>query len=494
MESVAAYSLVDNQQTLPVEIAPSALPQEELLAPEDDTAQLILRCLQCSVAQRMAGRANRKPIQTAAIARCAGVSEYAVQAAVEHVEHVAVTKTEAGTVAVPQPLFRIPNNEGFCASRATTDEGTAFLTPLSVEDFRPRAMLSTGGNFKTPPLTEDQKQHSVLSSEQEIALADIIQSPTSTVAEIENAVDTFLAHNVRLAYKVAVINSLHRRFLTFDEAVGAALEGISRAVYKFESRGNKFSSYAVVAAEREIQRAASQSAGIPDFYYALLPRLHVCFQEFVAKYGTAPNTIELALAAGISAITVKHTREVCAPFVGRISLDTPTETDTSSKPMSTHAVVGNTDNGYADVEFDDVLKKFVATLSPFEQSVLAQLLGLSDDSQHKIARDYGVSQKKVQTTAEKIASQMRHPYYGLMAGIPGYDWQADAACAKADNLAATTHTTPEAKANCADCPVQKQCHNLALSSDKPVTNGTWGGYSARAIKTARKGLLRHSLS
>lgn len=451
---------------------------------EIDDAALVLQCLRCSVAKTLLEKRTKKPaVATADIARCSGLTHRQVLDVVQDSTDVAISQKDNRIVVAPTNLFEIPDNSDFCWTPKNPETADAFAV-LNRRAFQPSAIFSTNTDVRSA-LSGYNNDHRLLEKHEEDELSGVIHDPESSLQAVEEAVQTLITHNVRLAYKIAHRSRLDRRFLTFEDAVGSAMMAIGRAAASFDHTKAKFSTYAFAAAENTIQRDAAAGSGIPPSYYQELPRLNVCMNDFEHAHGRLPNSVELSLAANVSVVTILRAKTACDLLTGRVSLDEPLQTGKGKhSKMDLHGAVGNSDTGYDAIEIADSTTKLRNTLSDYGKTVLDCLLILSPtETASDISKQFNTTPAKVKRDIAHIASLLRHPYFGAAVDLPGNEWQEKAACAadQDERVVDDTAWLSDAQALCATCPVAQECYNLATRG-QAVTTGVWGGKPAAYFK------------
>lgn len=264
------------------------------------------------------------------------------------------------------------------------------------------------------------------------------------------------------------------------------MAAVGRAAANFDHTRAKFSTYAIAAAENSIQREAAAGAGIPPSYYQYLPRLNVGMADFKQVHGRLPNPLELSLVTSMSVVTILRTKAACSLLTDRVLLDQPLQN--TRPPMhgeqETHDRIGNADSAYDEIEVLDVTDKLNKTLSDYGKTVLDCMLSLPPpEAALSISRQFKTVPAKAKRDIAHIASLLRHPYYGVASDIPGNEWQEEAACVtnNDDRVVSDTAWISDVQARCAECPVVKECYDLARRG-QAVTTATWGGKPAAYFK------------
>lgn len=111
-----------------------------------------------------------------------------------------------------------------------------------------------------------------LSKEEEVKLGKIIQSPISSDAAKQKAVETLVLKNILLVLKIC--HGYRRKEFEFEDLVSYGIIGLFTAARKFDPiRENRFASYARHWIKESVMKAIREYSGIPKIPVYLVKNL-----------------------------------------------------------------------------------------------------------------------------------------------------------------------------------------------------------------------------
>jgi RNA polymerase sigma factor (sigma-70 family) len=152
-----------------------------------------------------------------------------------------------------------------------------------------------------------QQDKKILSSEEEITLGTIIQSPTSTEISKRTAIEKLVMSNIRLVLKIC--HKYKRQEFDFEDLVGYGILGLYTAAQKFDPTfKTRFASYARYWIKDGIMKALREYSGVPKIPVYLVKNLW-CVAHILSKNGELTDK-DLAASADISEKDAAYSRSL----------------------------------------------------------------------------------------------------------------------------------------------------------------------------------------
>ena len=239
--------------------------------------------------------------------------------------------------------------------------------------------------------------------------------------------ERFLAANLRLVHWATrrhLRNRARTPALSYDDLIAAGIEGLNRAVHKFDyTRGNKFSTYAHRWISAFQQRAEQQATGLPTALHSQLTHIRRTEADLTHTLGRTPTRTELATAAGLSADRIdeiRHTAET-TNATQHHSLDAPLTPQTTATLHDIHpttataaaspvtAAPGALTGALNDPRLQAALHALHAT-DPRAHDVLCALHGLDGaepQTPDQLAAHHNIAPHLIHRAAERGLDQLR---------------------------------------------------------------------------------------
>lgn len=452
----------------------------------------VTKCLGCIWTKQIA--TEEKPAATnAMIAHCSGLSLKSVQIVTRRLVTEGRVKRGMSPYSVlhdkwlptvtyePSAYARaLPGTGGkSCNLPLYTAVPQHFLSPLTSDTFKVPPPHSVKGVYESEWF-KTNFNHSILSAQEEVDLARIIQT-SDDPEEVDKAIATFVQHNFKLAAWGVTLAKGDRLFLPLEDALQVALRAIGHAAQRFDpDRGTKFSTYAPFWIRQHLQRETANSIGVPTGDYVLFSKMYYTAHDFKDQYGRYPSVVELSRELQMRPQQVSRILERRQHAVRTLTGRLDDYIDSHEQSKTYHHLIGHNDTNFEQVDINASLELLCSYLNPTEVDYLANLvhdLGLSGKA---IVKRPDGSQGNYTRVRNKVASLIRHPYFGILAMIDGaFEWQEEAACSarRHDQVVKTSNRpiTLKTKEVCQTCPVLAQCSSYAKNAQPPVTAGVWGG-------------------
>ncbi len=236
--------------------------------------------------------------------------------------------------------------------------------------------------------------HSLLSREEEIALAKRIENGD------ESACEELVQANMRLV--VSVASKYQGRNVPLEDLIQEGNIGVMRAAKKFDyRRGFKFSTYAIWWIKQAIRRTldnCSRSIRLPSYIVAKVNRFDSTYARLCQELQREPKIGELAEALELTEAQVK---EILTLNANTISMETPLSDEKAAATLGDLVEDTSENPGagpIADMIEQNLVNQLLSKLSTREQQVLSMRYGLEGGNE-KTLREIG---EKLNVTRERI--------------------------------------------------------------------------------------------
>ena len=276
-------------------------------------------------------------------------------------------------------------------------------------------------------------EYELLTAEQEVELAQMIESGQEAAARLEDggfeslkeqftlerkmnkgreAKDTFLTANLRLvvanARKYANTNGID-----FLDLIQEGNLGLIRAVEKFDWRkGFKFSTYATWWIRQAITRAIadkSRTVRIPVHLHDTLAAVRAAQASLKAELGRDPKPAEIAEEAGVNLDKV----ELALSVSDTASLEKPVGEDGAQLGDFIEAQdAADPVRITEDIDVSECLRRSIARLPLREGRILALRYGFLDGvprTLEEIGEEFNLTRERIRQIEARAMSKLRHP-------------------------------------------------------------------------------------
>ena len=237
-------------------------------------------------------------------------------------------------------------------------------------------------------------QHSLLSREEEIALAKRIEQND------EGARDELVQANLRLVVSVAMKYQGHN--VPLEDLIQEGNIGLMRAASKFDYRkGFKFSTYAIWWIRQAIMRTldnCSRSIRLPSYVVAKVTKFDSIYAHLSQTLQREPTIEELS---EVLDLTDKQIEDLLLLNSGTVSLELPLNDEKNSTTLSDliEDPQANPEAGpIADLVEENLVDTLLGKLKAREREVIKMRFGL-EDGEEKTLREIG---EKMDVTRERI--------------------------------------------------------------------------------------------
>lgn len=244
--------------------------------------------------------------------------------------------------------------------------------------------------------------------------------PEEDLLEIERqgteAFNTFVESNIPLAICVATKFSRARQHLPKEDIVQYGIEGLIRAVQKFDyTKGFKFSTYATIWIRQAIARGIPKlewTVKRPTWLAVASSKIRGIESDLLVSLGRAPTEAEIAEAASMS---IEKVRTALLYRDVDLSLDYALEDSEESEFIAEHllrasSVEDETEEICSDVDFREAVRSVFAEMKSSHRKVIEERYGLIDGvcKSHRVAaKSAGVAHGTVENVERAFFSKMR---------------------------------------------------------------------------------------
>jgi RNA polymerase primary sigma factor len=279
---------------------------------------------------------------------------------------------------------------------------------------------------------QDAGKHPLLNPQQERGLACVVQrglratellmqgggseaQTESWIAQARvgrQARDAFILHNIQLV--LSALRKFQPRLLAYPEYISEGIEGLCRAIDKFDHRrGLKFSTYAHYWIRQAFQRAnANQSTTVrqPVHAHELTTKVKRVEQELWQELQRAPTMAEHADRVGM---TRKRLSDHLYFTQSQVRLDAPMRDDEGDGATRLDVLATGEmgpDELHSHSHLKESLKEALALLLPREEQVLTLRFGLITGvplTLAEVAAKYGLTRERIRQIEQDGLRKLR---------------------------------------------------------------------------------------
>ncbi|MGV3487961.1 MAG: RNA polymerase sigma factor SigB [Tuberibacillus sp.] len=259
----------------------------------------------------------------------------------------------------------------------------------------------------TPRTTEDQTDENILSLVQHLK-----KNPNDEEIKV-----------VLIEKYDQLIKSLARKFSKdqsiADDLYQVGMIGFLSAICRFDPEfGKSFEAFAIPTMVGEIKRYIRDktwSVHVPRKVKELGPKIKKTVETLTNDLERSPRIDEIASFIGVPEEDILETMELGKNYHA-VSMDSSMEVDSEGSPMTLGDVIGVTDEGYAKVDDDLMLKKAFRALSDREKEVI-QHIYFHHLSQKDTGDRLGISQMHVSRLQRRALRKLREILMNDQSGV-----------------------------------------------------------------------------
>lgn len=247
-----------------------------------------------------------------------------------------------------------------------------------IQDMKEPKVKKVQGDDPIQTYFHKMRDSSLLTREQEVAIAMRIEEPTSK-RDADKAREELIKANLRLV--VSIAKKYNNRGLQFLDLIQEGNIGLMKAVEKFEyKRGYKFSTYATWWIKQGITRAIADQARtirIPVHMIETINQLIMTSQALVQELGREPVPHEIADRMGIP---LREVMKIIKTAIVPISLETTLDSEepgTVGDFIQDKHIVSSEDSASTE-NLHLHIRASLALLSPREEKVMRMRYGIGN--------------------------------------------------------------------------------------------------------------------
>lgn len=228
----------------------------------------------------------------------------------------------------------------------------------------------------------------------------------------EDPTDEVIQEKVVLAYK-DLVESLARKYSKnssiHEDLVQVGMIGLLAAVRRFDPGFDRtFESFAIPTIIGEIKRFIRDktwSVHVPRRIKELGPKIRKAAEELTNVNQQSPSVAEIADYLGVSEEDVLETMEMGKSYKA-LSVDRKIEADADGSTVAILDLIGNSEDGYDNIDHKMLLEKILPVLSEREQRIL-KCTYFENMSQKETGELLGISQMHVSRLQRRALRKLR---------------------------------------------------------------------------------------
>ncbi|WP_077324394.1 RNA polymerase sigma factor SigB [Virgibacillus siamensis] len=228
----------------------------------------------------------------------------------------------------------------------------------------------------------------------------------------QDPTDEIIQEKVVLAYK-DLVESIARKYsknsTIHEDLVQVGMIGLLAAVKRYDaSYGKSFESFAIPTIIGEIKRFIRDktwSVHVPRRIKELGPKIKKAAEELTTSNQDSPTVREIAEHLGVPEEEVLETMEMGKSYKA-LSVDRKIEADSDGSTVAILDLVGNSEEGYENVDQRMLLEKILPVLSEREQQIL-RCTYFDQMSQKETGELLGISQMHVSRLQRRSLRKLR---------------------------------------------------------------------------------------
>jgi len=281
---------------------------------------------------------------------------------------------------------------------------------------------------------EDVGRHNLLTKDDEIRLAQAIETGTAATERLETAKKLTPTQRRQLRREIRQGEEAHRQFVNSNLRLVVSIAkkyqssglplldivqegnlGLIHAVDKFDWRkGFKFSTYATWWIRQAIQRGIANSARVIRLPVHAGDMLTALLKLRAALEGSLGRTPTLAELAGEAELPLEKVVEVLRYAVDTVSLDEPVRDDGDAELgdfVEDRNAVAPFEHAATSLLPNEVAK-VLSVLDERERTILTLRFGLDGGGERtleEVAEHFGLTRERIRQIEARAMSKLRHP-------------------------------------------------------------------------------------
>ncbi len=281
---------------------------------------------------------------------------------------------------------------------------------------------------------EDVGRHNLLTKDDEIRLAQAIETGTAAVEKLETAKKLTPTQKRALKREIRQGEEAHRQFVNSNLRLVVSIAkkyqssglplldivqegnlGLIHAVDKFDWRkGFKFSTYATWWIRQAIQRGIANSARVIRLPVHAGDMLTALLKLRASLEGSLGRTPTLAELAGEAELPLEKVVEVLRYAVDTVSLDEPVRDDGDAELgdfVEDRNAVAPFEHAATSLLPNEVAK-VLSVLDERERTILTLRFGLDGGGERtleEVAEHFGLTRERIRQIEARAMSKLRHP-------------------------------------------------------------------------------------
>ena len=235
----------------------------------------------------------------------------------------------------------------------------------------------------------------------------------------EEARDMLIRSNLRLVAYVAR-KYVGRSDLSFQDLISEGNAGLICAAKKFDwTRGNKFSTYAIIWILQAITRAIAEHGHpirVPEYVYSRISQINACSAQLWQELNREPTVEEIAEWLDIPAEKVLEAKQA-GQSVLRLDVPIGEEGSVLLAEILADEQAAQPEETVIERQRADAIRSALANLTDREAEVLRLRYGFTDGRAYKlqeIGQILGISRERARQIEEKALKKLRNPAQAVM--------------------------------------------------------------------------------